>query len=150
MLRSYRRGGGTPQTAEANLAPTARALSLAHWTVAWVRFMVQPWAKPQSVPARTFSPTDHVGVAFDPLGNCLGMLNHVCRVRYHAGDQDLALGQPCDVSPYFPLVLVARVCRFDRIGLCLDAQHQVDDLSESGTSLVCGPAHEPQQMWYRM
>ena len=39
----------------ASAAPSASDFSLAHWTSGWTRIMLQPWEKPQSVPAMTFS-----------------------------------------------------------------------------------------------
>ena len=46
---------GAPELARASCAPSARAASLAHWISGWTRRTKAPWAKPQSVPASTFS-----------------------------------------------------------------------------------------------
>ena len=50
-------------------------------------------------------------------------------MRHGAGDQDLARRQ-LDLLQHAPLVVVARICRFERIGARLDREKEVDQVLE--------------------
>ena len=103
-----------------------------------------PCAKPQSVPASTFSRPDQPGDAHDALGDQLRMLDHVGGVADHAGHQHAALGQ-LHLLPHAPFVLVARIGALDQVGAGAHAQHQVDDVLERHVGGVrarpAAPAH---------
>ena len=73
------------------------------------------WAKPQSVPAITFSrPTSLANVTMRSATSAR-VLDGRGVMRDDARDQDLA-GRQLDLLPHVPLVLVAHVGRFDGIG----------------------------------
>ena len=55
------------------------------------------------------------------------MLDDVCGMADHAGNEQLAFRQLRRL-PDAPFMLVAHVSGFHRIGACIDAQHQVDDV----------------------
>ena len=78
---------------------------------------------------------DDTGEVHESFGDGFGMLDHRGRVRDHARDQDLVVGQ-LDVLPDPPLVRVARRRRFDGVGLGLDPQHEVDDVLQREIALV--------------
>src|SRR5881397_1336106 len=78
---------------------------------------------------------DQAGVPHDPLGDELRVLDEVAGVADHAGDEDLAARQ-LDVFPHAPLVLVAWVGRFERVGLRAHRQDQVDEVAQREIVLV--------------
>ena len=86
-------------------------------------------AKPQSVPAITFSRPTSSGEADDAVGDQARVLDGDDVVRDHAGDQDPVVRQ-LPLLPHAPFVLVARIRRLDRVGAGLHLQHDVDDVLE--------------------
>ena len=73
------------------------------------------------------------------------MLDHVGGVADHAGQDQLVVGQ-FDVVPHTPLVLVADVAGFKRIGLAVDRQHDVDDVAHRDVGGVRAVPAAPAQM----
>ena len=88
-----------------------------------------PWAKPQSVPAITFSRPTSFGEPHDALGDEFRMLDHVGGVADDAGDEHFVLRQ-LDVFPDPPFVLVARIGAFDDEGADIHAEDEIDDVFE--------------------
>ena len=56
-----------------------------------------------------------------------GMRDHGGGVAHHARDRYLAVGQ-LTVPPDAPFVLMADIACFERVGLRVDRQHDVDDI----------------------
>ena len=70
---------------------------------------------------------DDVGIAQQPLGHELGMLDDVGRMCDEPRHQHLACGQR-HVLPHLPFVLVARIGRLETISADIDPQHEIDDV----------------------
>src|ERR1700687_5674377 len=68
---------------------------------------------------------DDFGEAKEALGDELGVLDDVGRVRNQAGYEDLVFGK-LYVLPHLPLVLVARIGGLEAIGADVYPQHEVD------------------------
>src|ERR1700722_3514736 len=70
--------------------------------------------------------------AFRETDNALGdqfrMFHDVGGVTDHARQNDLAF-RKLDVLPHVPLVLMAHIAGFERIGLALNSQHDIDDVA---------------------
>ena len=121
-------------------APSAMASSFAHMTLGWTRRLSSSCAKPQSVPAMTFSRPTHSRESQDALGDKLRMFDDVRAVADDAGNQDLAFRQ-FDVLPDPPFVFVARIGGLDEIGAGADFQNEIDDLPQGNVGRVrTGPA----------
>ena len=65
--------------------------------------------------------------AADALGDQLGMLDDIRGMRDDAGDDRFAFGQ-FHLGPHFPFMLVARVGGLERVGACIDPQHDIDQM----------------------
>jgi len=76
------------------------------------------------------------------------MLDTVGRMRNHAGDKDLALGQ-FDLFPNGVFVFMPRVRSFDQKSLRAHPQHQIDHFVELDVEGM-GPCQLPQHRWYRI
>ena len=111
----------------ASRAPSASASSFAHMMLGCTRRWNGPWAKPQSVPAMTFSRPTSLAQPHDALGDQFGMLDHIGGVADDAGNEHLALRQ-LDVFPHLPFMLVARIGAFDDIGADFHAEDEIDDV----------------------
>src|SRR6187200_2950643 len=83
-------------------------------------------------------------VLHDSIGDELGVLNDICRVRDDARDQQLSVRQ-FHVAPYLPLVLVTDVARLQRIRARMNRQQQIDDVAERDVgemwTMPAAPAH---------
>ncbi len=71
---------------------------------------------------------DAFGEAQNALGDEFGVLHHAGGVTDDAGQNELAVGQ-FDVPPYIPLVFVTDVAGFERVGLAVHRQHDVDNIA---------------------
>ena len=65
--------------------------------------------------------------AGNPLGHELGVLDQVDAVRDHAGDEHLVVRE-LHVLPDLPLMLVARIRRFEGEASGVDGEQQVDEV----------------------
>src|SRR5215472_9500271 len=68
-------------------APSAKDFSFAHMIVGWTRRANGLCAKPQSVPAMTFSRPTILGQPDDALGNEFRVLDDIGGMADHAGDE---------------------------------------------------------------
>ena len=91
--------------------------------------MVEPAAETAVGAGDDIFPSDQAGETHDALSDQFGVLNDVGGVAHDAGNENLPFGQ-FDILPDTPLMLVARVGRFDQVGAGMDLQQQVDDLQE--------------------
>src|SRR5262245_7465597 len=77
---------------------------------------------------RDVFPADDLGVAHQPVGNRLRMLDDIGGMADDAGHEDFSFGQ-FHVLPNPPLVLVSRIGGFDGNGIGAHFQDQIDDIS---------------------
>src|SRR5436190_10581841 len=73
--------------------------------------------------------TDEACVLNDPIRNQLGMLDDIAGMADNTRNQNFSVRQ-LHVLPGFPLMLMPRVCCFDRIGSCFHFEHQIDHMLE--------------------
>jgi len=78
-------------------------------------------------------PADDLGVAHQPVGDRLWMLDDIRRMADDAGYEDLACGK-LDLIPDAPFMLVAWVGRFDGNRVGFHFQDQVDDVAQRDQS----------------
>src|SRR6185312_11900037 len=101
------------------------------------RGMANPGADTAIGPGQHVLPPDQLGIAHQPLGDEIGMLDEVRVMADDAWDEGRALGQLHRLE-HPPFMLVAGVGGFDREALCLHAQNDVGDIFQ-GDIVVMRP-----------
>ena len=87
-----------------------------------------------------------VGIAQQPFGHEVGMLDDIGRMRNEPRHQHLAVGQR-HVLPHLPFVLVARISGLETIGADIDPQHEIDDVLDRHVEhIYFGCAAESQKV----
>src|ERR1700744_3526990 len=87
---------------------------------------------------------DAVGETQNALRHEFGMLDDVGGMADDAGQNYLVV-RKLDVLPNRPLVLVADIAGFERIGLALHGQHDVDDIAHRDVGGVRAVPASPAQ-----
>jgi hypothetical protein len=78
---------------------------------------------------------NHVLTAYEirevgnPQGDQLRVLHDVGCMAYHARNENLS-GRQLHIAPDLPLVFVTGIAGLDRVALCVDAQHQSDEVAQ--------------------
>src|SRR5579862_3325993 len=99
------------------------------------RLVPDPGAEPAIGAGQHVLAADETGIAHQPLGHQIGVLDEVGAVADNAGNEDRAVGQ-LDLLEDAPFVLVARVGGLDRIAAGVDAEDQVDDVAQRNVVMV--------------
>ena len=126
--------------------PPTSAASLAHWISGCTRWMKAPCAKPQSVPASTFSRPTTFASRDEPLGDEVGVLDDVGVVGHHARGSascPRAVGRPPTRATRARAAGSPARSRRRRRGPASTRS----TTSRSGGSKACGPCQLPQQTW---
>ncbi len=126
-------------------APSASASSFAHTIVGCTRLVNGVCAKPQSVPAMTFSRPTSLARRTSRSGHQFRMLDDIADMAHDTGDQLAALRQFRGL-PHAPFVFVAQGLPFPGNSRRRSRACTRSTMSFSPTSVVCGVLKLPQQM----
>jgi hypothetical protein len=97
---------------------------------------MNPAAKPAVSPRDDVLATDYARILDEAISDDFRMFQHIGRVAYDPGDQNLPLWQLGYVAPNLPFVFVAHIAGLQRIRLRVHFNQQINDVLEGNIALV--------------